>query len=243
MSSEITSTNMNAVGARAAVVRNLKTLKVPEEGGTKKDFDEFLEKIQSHVTISWESGKDIAFVIKHHKDPIIKEPSDMTSEEEKIKWKVRLWNQEVDKYGERINMLNENKNALYALMTEGVSKIIKSKLRGKLGYVEADENNNVIWLIGNLEDIMVNFEEVKPKILAIDDQMERIMRMKQGDQNNEDFVKSVIKELKVYEKHGGGDFLWGNSQEKKLKNKIEKVKSEYQIENGSEITDEKLKEK
>ena len=48
----IENANTNMVGTRAAVVRNLKILKAPEEGGTKKEFDDFLEKIQNHLTIS-----------------------------------------------------------------------------------------------------------------------------------------------------------------------------------------------
>ena len=44
MSVESTSTNPNTVGERAAVVRNLKTLKAPEEGGTKKEYEEFWRK-------------------------------------------------------------------------------------------------------------------------------------------------------------------------------------------------------
>ena len=45
------STNPKTVGSRADVVRNLKTLKAPEEGGINKEYDEFLEKVQNHVTI------------------------------------------------------------------------------------------------------------------------------------------------------------------------------------------------
>ena len=31
---------------------------------------------------------------------------------------------------------------------------------------------------------MINFEDVKPKMLVIDDQMERIMKIKQGKSTN-----------------------------------------------------------
>lgn len=85
MSNDNFSTNMATVGARAAVVQNLKILKAPEEGRTKREYNEFLEKIQSHITISWESGKDIAYVIKHNRDPKIMEPSDIMVEDEKVK--------------------------------------------------------------------------------------------------------------------------------------------------------------
>ena len=36
-------------GARAATVRNLKVLKMPQKGGTKKEYEDFLDKIHNHV--------------------------------------------------------------------------------------------------------------------------------------------------------------------------------------------------
>ena len=46
-------TNVAGVGARVATVKNLKALKTPEEGGTKKDYEDFLEKIHNHVMVHW----------------------------------------------------------------------------------------------------------------------------------------------------------------------------------------------
>ena len=67
-----------------------------------------------------------------------------------------------------------------------VSKIINSKLKSKIGYTKADEVNDYVWLLENMEDIMINFEDVKPKTLSIDDHIERIMKLKQGESTNED---------------------------------------------------------
>ena len=44
MSVKITSTNPSIAGSREALVRNLKALKAPEEGGTKKEYEDLLEK-------------------------------------------------------------------------------------------------------------------------------------------------------------------------------------------------------
>ena len=145
-------------------------------------------------------------------DPTIPEPKDMTKSEETVRWKVRLWRQEVEIYGDRRAALEVNKGGLYAVLMDGVLNIIKSKLKSKTGYSKADEVNDSVWLLETLEDIMINFEEVKPKPLAIDDQMERIMKIKQGEFTNEDFLKQVQKYLKVYEKHGG-DFLWRDAKD------------------------------
>ena len=129
-----------------------------------------------------------------------------------MKQKVCLWIHEVNRYGYRHAELEGNKGALYAVLMDGVSKIIKLKLKIKTGYSKADEAKYSVWLLKTLEDIVINFEEVKPKLLAINDQMERIMKLKQGESTNEDFLKQVQKDLKVDEKNGG-DFLWGYAQD------------------------------
>ena len=196
-------TAVNTAGARSNGSIVLKTLKSPEEGGTKKEYEDFLEKIDSHVSINWEFGQDIAYVIKNSKLPVFVEPKDLTATEETTKWKVRLWNQKVDRYGLQNSTLEDNMGALHSLMHDGLSKIMKAKVRAKTGYNKAQEEKDALWLLKTIEDITLNFEETKPKLLAIDDQMERIMKIKQGDTTNEDFIKMVSKELKVYEKHGG----------------------------------------
>ena len=95
--------------------------------------------------------------MKHMEDPTTPEPTEMTVAEEAVKWKVRLWRQEVDRYGDRRAAMEEDKGALYAVLMGGVSNIIKSNLKSKTGYSKADEVNNSVWLLETLEDIMINF--------------------------------------------------------------------------------------
>ena len=64
MSSESANNGIFASGLRVAAVRNLRVLKCPEEGGTKKEYEDFLDKIQNHVTLAWEFGKDTGHVVK-----------------------------------------------------------------------------------------------------------------------------------------------------------------------------------
>ena len=57
----------------------------------------------------------------------IPEPINMTAAKEAVKWEVCLWSQEVDKYSDRRAGLEENKGALYVVLMDRVSKIIKWK--------------------------------------------------------------------------------------------------------------------
>ena len=92
-----------------------------------------MEKVHNHVTISWNFGKEIGHLLKHMENPTIPDPIYMTASKEALKWKVHIWSQEVDRYGDRHAALEGNKGVLYAVLMDGVSKIIKLKLKIKTG--------------------------------------------------------------------------------------------------------------
>ena len=174
-------TSLASYGRRTASVPDLKTLKSPEEGGTKKNYEDYLERIQNHVSIAWPFGDDIAYVLENNAKPKIPKPKDLPDDDQKIAWKMRIWNQKVDRYGLQVEALDNNMGAMYAFIKEVTSKIMKAKLTSKTGYAHADATRNLVWLLKTIKDVVLNFEETKPKILAVDNQMERIMSIKQGE--------------------------------------------------------------
>ena len=133
-------------------------------------------------------------------------------------------------YEDRSAELEGNKGAIYALLMDGVLKIIKSKLKSKTRYLKADEANDYVWLLDALEDIMIKNKEVKPKNLEIDEHMVCIMKLKQGESTNEDVLNQVQKELDAYKKHGGA-FLWGDAQDTELARQVQNENFTYGVEN------------
>ena len=235
-------TSITSVGVRTTEVKNLKILKSPEEGGTKKEFEDFIEKISNHVAISWKRGKDISYLLTKMEEPQFEIPKDLSEEEKKSSFKLAMWNKDVDKYSERVDIFQDNKAAIFALIVGAVSKMTRSKLKSKENFSLKELNEDVLWLLESLDDIMVNFEKVKPNELAIDDQMERIMNLKQSESaKNDDFINLVQKEVKVLEKHGG-KFLWGTHHEEESKQKLDKIKDEHKIKSKSEMDEVELKE-
>jgi hypothetical protein len=86
----------------------------------KKEYDNFIDNIDSHVSINWEFGQDIAYVIKNTKAPDFVEPKDLSTDEQTTQWTVRLWNQKVDRYGLQIATLEDNMGALYSFINDGL---------------------------------------------------------------------------------------------------------------------------
>ena len=117
METEGTTTGAKARGLNSL---NLAPLKSREEGGTKKEYEDFLEKLDNHVSVNWDFGGDVAYVIKNNKEPVFEEPVDLSEENEKVKWKVMLWKQQVNRYGHRVTALVHNLEALYSMIFENV---------------------------------------------------------------------------------------------------------------------------
>ena len=74
-------------GAKARGLNNLNltSLRSREEGGTKKEYEDFLEKVDDHVLINWDFGSDVAYVITNSEEPKFEEPVDLLEENEKVK--------------------------------------------------------------------------------------------------------------------------------------------------------------
>ena len=84
--------NTSSGTARAASkVEGLVTLKSPEEQGTKRQYDDFLETIENHLLQGWTGGRDIGTMLKNNKALKIPEPKDLTDEQEKFKWQQVVW--------------------------------------------------------------------------------------------------------------------------------------------------------
>ena len=77
-------TSITSVGVRATEVKNLKILKSPEEGGTKKKFEDVVEKIANYVAISWKKGKDISYLLTKMEELTFEIPKALSEEEKNL---------------------------------------------------------------------------------------------------------------------------------------------------------------
>ena len=165
----------NVQSSRSATIPGIKLLKTPEEGGTKKEHKDFLEKIENHIEMTWPTGADIAYVLTEKEDPIMEEPKPLTEDEEKTPSKVAVFLDESKDHRTRVKVLIENKRSLFALITNNVSQIMKSKIQSSVEYEGAKRTKDVIWLIKEIEDVMLGFEKIKAPRVSLDEQMEKIM--------------------------------------------------------------------
>ena len=230
-------------GHRPTEVKGLKELKLNSEGGTKKEYEDFLKSIERHVGIAWQYGSDIAQAVKlGGQKPNIPEPKDLDKKDKNIKWKVRVWEKRVDNYTERLDIFEENAKALYSLILTNVSTATRAKIVSTKGFGKADNEKNPMWLLGTIEDIKLQIVKRQLPLLTISEQNDQIATLRQKpNETNEDFMKSVAREIKVFEKQGK-DFLWGESQERSLEKAEIEAKTTYMTNNGQDMPDNEIKE-
>jgi len=209
-------------------VKDLKLLSCPQEGGHKKDWDAFLNKIFVHVGGYWEKGHDVARILRHETPDIGPSPPNLTDDEKKDDSKVRAFNKKSDKFEERADVLEANKTSLYFLNLLHISEIAKGKLKGLQGYKQAERDSDPIWLVASLEDLMTDFETAtKSPAMALHDQMDRIMSaVRETNETVPEYVSRMLKEVNTYERHGG-DFLWAKHMEENLADEMNRVKQDY----------------
>ena len=98
--------------------------------------------------------------------------------------------------------------------------------------MESKVAGDVAWLLESLDDIMLNFQMNKPNILALDYQNERIARLKQKENvENDDFIKIVQKDIIVYGKYGG-NYVWGEQQQDEVSSTMNKLSANIQKQMG-----------
>ena len=219
---------------RSVEVPDLKVLKSPEEGGTKKEYDDFLDKIGRYVSIAWANGSDVAHVLIHKESPVIAMPDNLTENEKKSDALSMRWKKDFDIAYMREVDLRQNMIAAYSLVVMNLSKFIKGKVEAKPDYTKASLKYDLLWLLDVVEDIMIKFEDVKSRHLSLDTQHVRIANYKQNNMTNSDFIKSFMKEVKIYERRGF-PYLWAQEDERILLERVSNRKLEYAKIEGTEM--------
>lgn len=225
------------MGVRSTEIKGLKMLKCPEEGGTKKDWDDFVETTARDTSVSWASGDALTSILLGQEVESMDPPVDLTAEEKKKlnKYEIQVVEADEKEYVERLRMFRKEKKALYSVLMANVSPLMRQKLEGTVGWDVAKAAKDVVWLIEAMGDVMTNFEKIKIFDLAMDDQMEKIMKARQKEnQTNDEFIKAFQTEVKVYEKHAGSPFMWTKYHDKRVDQLVEEAKEEYEDEHSDE---------
>ena len=124
-------------------------IKTPEEGGTRKDYEEILDVLKNHVSVTWDGGREMKKMITDSEEPEIKVPENLSVEDEKSKLRSTIWNLKLENYAMNLELLREIKEALLSLMLNNISKIVKGKLASKAYFKEKEKSGRCYLVNGS----------------------------------------------------------------------------------------------
>ena len=232
----------NFYGARSAKVEGLQPLKTAAEGGTKKDHEDWEEKILNVVQFWQPHGEDVSHVICEREKPEIEPPENLTEEQEKNKAMVAHWNGLLDNFTQRTLALDANCKAVFSLIMSNVTRVMKGQIKQQRGFEKAQKGGDLIWLVSIIDDIINDFvEAAKPTILSIIDQIEEIYKLRQMDLTNDEYVEKFQKKVKLLSRYGA-HHAWGQHMEEQLAEALNEAMEKIKEETGLEATDDELKE-
>ena len=155
-------------------VKDLKKLKAPEEGGSADEYSKFKKCLERHLSASWHGGDVVGQVLTDGEIPVLQTPQDEDTSKMNA-FEKSVYDQTVMAYGVQAMLLTENMKAVYSLIEEKFSPGLRETVTCTTGYDDAFKKKDLIWLLATLDDIMTGFTKMKAPLLALDDQLERVI--------------------------------------------------------------------
>ena len=116
------------------------------ESHTSTQFSIMCEELQSYATIHYKNGSDVQYMIKHFKDPTIKELED-TGTKALTATQKRIWGKSIDQYVIRLEQYRQYKDSLYDIIWAQCSSAMQAKLKMIQDYDDMDETLNCLELL------------------------------------------------------------------------------------------------
>ena len=114
-------------------------MKTAAEGGTKKDHEDWEEKILNVVQFWQPHGEDVSHVICEREKPEIEPPENLTEEQEKNKAMVAHWNGLLDNFTQRTLALDANCKAVFSFIMSNVTRVMKGQIKQQRGFEKAQK--------------------------------------------------------------------------------------------------------
>jgi len=106
------------------------------EAANASQFLKTIEALSEYINKNLNFPKDLASLCEDHNVPEIKEPKDLTSEEEQSKTKSLIWETKVKAYVKRCDEQEKNLRAIFLTVWGQCSTAMQSKLQSLDRYNE-----------------------------------------------------------------------------------------------------------
>ena len=187
----------------------------PGENTDKQQFLKTVGVLKEHIEKTFKFPQDVATICTTHEIGEVKMPATITKKEyEEDMSKKMLWEIDMKTYKKRVDELESNKRAIYAIVWGQSSPSMQSKLESLKDYARKSIECDCVWLLKEIMGITHQFEGTRNIFLSLDDAWSNYYALRQeSSQTLNEYLKIFQSMVQVLEHYGAGLGAEGPYQE------------------------------
>jgi hypothetical protein len=203
--------------------------------GENIDKQQFLKTVgvlEEHINKTFTYPQDVASVCKSFEVVTLVQPANLSKEDyEKDMGKKMIWEITMKTYMKRVDLLESNTRAIYAIVWGQYSPMMQSKVESLNAFESKSAFCDCIWLLKEIQGITHRFEGTRNVFISLDDAWSNYYGCRQGHkQTLHEYLKDFQGLVQVLEHYGaalGADRPYQDS-----------VKAQVRKDNPGLMTDE-----
>jgi hypothetical protein len=191
------------------------------KSSTKQQFLKTVGVLEEHINKTFDYPQDVASVCKSFE---IKPPTMPANLEKSVyegdMGKRMIWETAMKTYMKRIDKLESNTRAIYAIVWGQCSPMMQSKLESLDEFTERSTDCDCVWLLQEIQGITHRFEGNRHVFISMDDAWEAYYGFHQGSLTLHEYLKEFQSIVQVLEHYGaaiGADGPYIKAIKEKLK--------------------------
>jgi hypothetical protein len=174
------------------------------ENADKQQFMKTVGILEEHINKTVTYPQDVTSVCKSFKIVVLSQPENLTKTEyETDMSKKMIWETLMKNYMKRVDLLESNTRAIYAIVWGQCSPMMQSKLESLDDFEARSEECDCIWLQKEIQGITHRFEGTRNVFISLDDAWCGYYNCQQGHhQSLHDYLKDFQGLVQVLEHYG-----------------------------------------
>jgi hypothetical protein len=203
--------------------------------GENTDKQQFLKTVgvlEEHINKTFTYPQDVTSVCKSFEVVTLVQPANLSKEDyEKDMGKKMIWETSMKTYMKRVNLLESDTRAIYAIVWGQCSPMMQSKVESLDALERKSTSCDCIWLLREIQGITHRFEGTRNLFISLDDAWSNYYGCRQGHkQTLHEYLKDFQGLVQVLEHYGAALGAEGPYQDS--------VKAQVRKDNPGLTTDE-----
>ena len=174
-----------------------------DECSAKNEFVRTVQALGEYVVKNLKQPGDMVSLTKSLTLPTIEVPADL-ADDEKSKFLIKVWEQQVTNYTNRLDLLKSNLRVVYTVIWGQCTEAMQFKLKTVSKFAEKDAACDCVWLLMEIKSVMQQFEGQRFLHLALDEAKTKYYAYKQSYETPlARYLEEIMALVDVIEHYGG----------------------------------------